>query len=175
MHSKKEGKNCMKTIGITRRIDDLGRIVIPKEIRKNMHIKSGELLEIYLSDSETIALKKHSVLSKNENFIGTFIETLAKKTNSNIFVTSTEEIIFSNVKDVVGQKISSELLSNESKKAVLKISNTYELQFKSKIYQIIPNGDFVGYLIIESKEDLDNHFELISFALLFLESYLETE
>lgn len=47
----------MKTTGITRRIDELGRIVIPKEIRKNMHLKTGELLEIFLSDSETITLK----------------------------------------------------------------------------------------------------------------------
>ena len=48
----------MKTTGITRRIDELGRIVIPKEIRKNMHLKPGELLEIFLNDSETITLKK---------------------------------------------------------------------------------------------------------------------
>ena len=41
----------MKTTGITRRIDELGRIVIPKEIRKNMHLKPGELLEIFLNDS----------------------------------------------------------------------------------------------------------------------------
>ena len=40
----------MKTTGITRRIDELGRIVIPKEIRKNMHLKPGELLEIFLND-----------------------------------------------------------------------------------------------------------------------------
>ena len=40
----------MKTTGITRRIDELGRIVIPKEIRKNMHLKAGELIEIILND-----------------------------------------------------------------------------------------------------------------------------
>ena len=56
----------MKTTGITRRIDELGRIVIPKEIRKNMHLKPGELLEIFLNDSETITLKKHSIISKKE-------------------------------------------------------------------------------------------------------------
>ena len=59
----------MKTTGITRRIDELGRIVIPKEIRKNMHLKPGELLEIFLNDSETITLKKHSIISKKEEFI----------------------------------------------------------------------------------------------------------
>ncbi len=54
----------MKTTGITRRIDELGRIVIPKELRKNMHIKTGELLEIFLSDTETISLRKHITIDK---------------------------------------------------------------------------------------------------------------
>ncbi len=48
----------MKSTGVVRRIDDLGRIVIPKEIRKNMKIKDGESVEIYL-DSDNIILKKY--------------------------------------------------------------------------------------------------------------------
>ena len=78
----------MKTTGITRRIDELGRVVIPKELRKNMHIKSGELLEIFLSDKETISLKKHTIIDKNEEFINLFVKTLSDKLNSNIFVTN---------------------------------------------------------------------------------------
>ena len=84
MHSKKEGKKCMKTTGITRRIDELGRIVIPKEIRKNMHIKSGELLEIFLNDSDTILLKKHNVINKNNEFIDNFINNFAQKAFNDI-------------------------------------------------------------------------------------------
>ena len=49
----------MKTTGIIRRIDELGRIVIPKEIRKNLRIKNGESLEIYL-ENDSIILKKYS-------------------------------------------------------------------------------------------------------------------
>lgn len=49
----------MKATGIVRRVDDLGRIVIPKEIRRSLHIKEGELLELYLSEGGML-LKKYS-------------------------------------------------------------------------------------------------------------------
>ena len=49
----------MKTTGVIRRIDELGRIVIPKEIRKSLRIKNGESLEVYL-DGDSIILKKFS-------------------------------------------------------------------------------------------------------------------
>ena len=49
----------MKTTGVIRRIDELGRIVIPKEIRKNLRIKNGESLEIYL-ENDSIILKNYS-------------------------------------------------------------------------------------------------------------------
>lgn len=55
----------MKTTGIIRRIDELGRIVIPKEIRKNLRIKNGESLEIYL-ENDSIILKKYLDKEINE-------------------------------------------------------------------------------------------------------------
>ena len=56
----------MKTTGVIRRIDELGRIVIPKEIRKNLRIKNGDSLEIFL-ESDNIILKKYYYLLKNKN------------------------------------------------------------------------------------------------------------
>ena len=56
----------MKTTGIIRRIDELGRIVIPKEIRKNLRIKNGESLEIYL-ENDSIILKKYSQIESLKN------------------------------------------------------------------------------------------------------------
>ena len=47
----------MKATGVVRRIDELGRIVIPKEIRKTLRIREGENLEIFLDDQENIVLK----------------------------------------------------------------------------------------------------------------------
>lgn len=52
----------MKATGIVRRIDDLGRVVIPKEIRRTLRIREGDPLEIYLED-EGVVFKKYSLLS----------------------------------------------------------------------------------------------------------------
>ena len=49
----------MKTTGIVRRIDDLGRIVIPKEIRRTLHLKEGDAMEIYLNNNDTVCFKKY--------------------------------------------------------------------------------------------------------------------
>ena len=62
----------MKSTGIIRRIDDLGRVVIPKEIRKNLNIKENDSLEIFI-DGENIILKKYSNLSKVEKLFNKYI------------------------------------------------------------------------------------------------------
>ena len=59
---KKVRNNFMKSTGVVRRVDDLGRIVIPKEIRRTLRIRDGESLEIFV-DREMIALKKFSKMS----------------------------------------------------------------------------------------------------------------
>lgn len=57
----------MKPIGITRHIDDLGRVVIPREIRKRFNINEGDLLEIFTDEDGNIVLKKYNVKGKNNN------------------------------------------------------------------------------------------------------------
>lgn len=57
----------MKATGIVRRIDDLGRVVIPKEIRRNLHIRDGEPLEIYIEDGG-VMFKKYSLMSTISSF-----------------------------------------------------------------------------------------------------------
>lgn len=178
IHSKKEGMNCMKTTGITRRIDELGRVVIPKEIRKNMHIKPGELLEIFLSDMETILLKKHTIINKKDEFISLFIKALGSKTNSNVFVTNIDEIVFSNVLDLLNDKLSSEFdgrVLNDINKKIL-LTKDYRLKEPYYIFPISPNGDLAGYLILENLGNnfLESHDELIKFSISFLESYFES-
>ena len=53
----------MKATGVVRRIDELGRIVIPKEIRKTLRIREGESLEIFLDNQENIVLKKYFAMN----------------------------------------------------------------------------------------------------------------
>ena len=84
----------MKISGITRRIDELGRIVIPKEIRNKMHIKKGELLEIYMEDINVISLRKHNTINEKQDFINKIVKVLASKIKTNIFINNLDEIVF---------------------------------------------------------------------------------
>ena len=79
----------MKLAGIVRRIDELGRIVIPKEIRKTLHIKNGENLEIFINDGNII-LKKYSELGNIKELSDTIAETL-NQTLETINLTKTEK------------------------------------------------------------------------------------
>ena len=58
----------MKATGVVRRIDDLGRIVIPKEIRRTLRIKEGDPLEIFTEKDGDIILKKYSPIGELSNF-----------------------------------------------------------------------------------------------------------
>ena len=67
----------MKTTGIIRRIDDLGRVVIPKELRKTLRIKNGESLEIFV-DNEDIILKKYSPMESIEEAASRYVDSFNK-------------------------------------------------------------------------------------------------
>ena len=58
----------MKATGIVRRIDDLGRVVIPKEIRRTLHIREGDPLEIYTEKDGEVIFKKYSPMGDLQNF-----------------------------------------------------------------------------------------------------------
>lgn len=178
IHSKKEGKNCMKTTGITRRIDELGRVVIPKEIRKNMHIKSGELLEIFLDGSDSILLKKHNTINKANEFIDFFIKRLSLKINANIFISNTEKIIFSNLSEEKQKNISLALENYDGKNFndSLYINKEYKLKQPYEIFSISPNGDFVGYMIFEYLSPLNEITKEISrFSFDFIQNFFEND
>ena len=82
----------MSTTGIIRRIDELGRIVIPKEIRKNLRIKNGDNLEI-LVDGENIILKKYSHIDNLESIASMYAESFYQVLKYNIIVTDTDKIV----------------------------------------------------------------------------------
>lgn len=75
----------MKTTGVIRRIDELGRIVIPKEIRKSLRIKNGESLEVYL-DGDSIILKKFSQIESLESISVDYVEAFNQIIKHNIIV-----------------------------------------------------------------------------------------
>ena len=66
----------MKATGIVRRIDDLGRIVIPKEIRRTLRIREGDPLEIYTDKEGEVILKKYSPIGEMSEFASQFADSL---------------------------------------------------------------------------------------------------
>ena len=83
----------MKATGVVRRIDDLGRVVIPKEIRKTLRIKEGDPLEIFTEKDGGIILRKYSPIGELTEFATGYAETLSKTTGHIAFITDKDTVI----------------------------------------------------------------------------------
>jgi len=102
----------MKATGVVRRIDDLGRVVIPKEIRKTLRIKEGDPLEIFTDREGQVILKKYSPIGELSEFASGYAETLSKTTGHIACITDKDTIIAVSgglKKDLLEQGISKEL------------------------------------------------------------------
>lgn len=150
----------MISSGIIRRIDDLGRIVIPKEMRKKLHIKTGDNLEI-LVDGDCILLKKYSFVENISDIIDSYTKAFNNVLKYNIFITDTDKII--SVSGNLRKKYSNQCISSVIEKIIERreknITNkksSLELSpgvFEDAFYitsPIICNGDVFGTVIILS-------------------------
>ena len=102
----------MKATGIVRRIDDLGRVVIPKEIRRTMHIREGDPLEIYTDHEGEVIFKKYSPAGELAEFAAQYAETLHRTGELNVVICDRDSIIAHAGlprKDFAEKTISSEL------------------------------------------------------------------
>ena len=85
----------MKATGIVRRIDDLGRVVIPKEIRRTMRIREGDPLEIYTDREGEVIFKKYSPIGELAAFASQYAETLYKTCNLSVLICDRDAVIAS--------------------------------------------------------------------------------
>ena len=83
----------MKATGIVRRIDDLGRVVIPKEIRRTMRIREGDPLEIYTDREGEVIFKKYSPIGELASFAAQYAETLHKTCNLCVVICDRDAIV----------------------------------------------------------------------------------
>ena len=83
----------MKATGIVRRIDDLGRVVIPKEIRRTMRIREGDPLEIYTDREGEVIFKKYSPVGELATFASQYAEALHKTCQLSIVITDRDNVI----------------------------------------------------------------------------------
>ena len=158
----------MKSTGVVRRIDDLGRVVIPKEIRKTLRIKEGDPLEIFTDKEGEVILKKYSPIGELSEFATEYAETLAKTTGHIACITDKDTVIAVSggaKKEYLEQSISDELekiledkenyTSKENNDLAVPITknDNKERRFNSQVvYPIISDGDVIGSVILLSKE-----------------------
>ncbi len=83
----------MKATGIVRRIDDLGRVVIPKEIRRTMRIREGDPLEIYTDREGEVIFKKYSPIGELAGFAAQYAETLHKTCSLAVVICDRDAVI----------------------------------------------------------------------------------
>ena len=83
----------MKATGIVRRIDDLGRVVIPKEIRRTIRIREGDPLEIYTDREGEVIFKKYSPIGELAAFAGQYAETLHKTCGLDVAICDRDTVI----------------------------------------------------------------------------------
>lgn len=158
----------MKATGVVRRIDDLGRIVIPKEIRKTLRIKEGDPLEIFTDREGEVILKKYSPIGELSEFATGYAETLSKTTGHIACITDKDAVIAvsgGSKKEFLEQTLSEELeqlmedkevyTSKENNEVSLPVTrnDNKERKYNSQvIYPIVSNGDVIGSVILLSKE-----------------------
>ena len=146
--------------GIIRRIDELGRIVIPKEIRKNLRIKTGDNLEI-LVENENITLRKYSQIENITDMATIYAESFYQVLKYNVIVTDTDKVIACAgglAKKYLNQGISDSLTTMierrdnfiERKKNSIEIIPGFKEYGYYGIATIINNGDSIGSVIILS-------------------------
>lgn len=182
---KKVRNNYMKSTGVVRRVDDLGRIVIPKEIRRTLRIRDGEALEIFV-DSEMIALKKFSKMTDMTEVAKELVDIINGNINKTVLISDRDRFIAGSgslKKAYVEKNISKELenIMNERKCVVETSKHSIELLDNIKellsyvIYPIIMNGDAVGLvLVISDKSDLGQLEEkLVNIIAQFLGKHIE--
>ena len=109
-----ERRLCMKATGVVRRIDNLGRVVIPKEIRKTLKISEGDSLEIFVEENGII-LRKYAILDNLLEIAKHLVDLVHKIYGKNIFITDKEKIIAC-TKEYRSQYLNQSLSSNMKEK-----------------------------------------------------------
>ena len=122
----------MKATGVVRRIDDLGRVVIPKEIRRVHRIKEGDPLEIFTDKEGEIILKKYSPIGELSEFASEYAETLTKTTGHIACITDKDTVIAVSgapKKDLLEHNISIQLekIMDDQEKYISKENNEVAL------------------------------------------------
>ncbi len=156
----------MKATGIVRRIDDLGRVVVPKEIRRTLRIREGDPLEIFTDREGEIILKKYSPIGELGLFAKQYAESLAQTMGHMVCITDRDSVIATAggaKKDYYGKPISSQLeqliqeresiqATSGERRFVPVTQEVMEGITAETICPVISEGDAIGSVILLGKD-----------------------
>ncbi len=156
----------MKATGIVRRIDDLGRIVIPKEIRRTLRIRESDPLEIFTDREGEIILKKYSPIGEMSTFAKQYAESLAQVSGHAALISDRDQFIAvsGGYKGLLGKSLSKELedkinnresvIASKGDKNFISISDDKSEEFMHEaISPIICEGDVIGSVILVENDE----------------------
>jgi len=180
----------MKATGIVRRIDDLGRVVIPKEIRRTMRIREGDPLEIYTSREGEVIFKKYSLMGGLDDFAAQFCETLSKSTGAVAAVTDRDTVIAvagGGKRELMGKSISSELERIMEDRRIYQyaageravfVTDSGERYRATVAAPIIAEGDVLGLVLFVSDDENsttgETEYKLAQTIAAFLGRHMES-
>ena len=176
----------MKATGVVRRIDDLGRVVIPKEIRKNLRIKEGDNLEIFV-DGEEVILKKYSMMNKINDLAGELTDAIYTFMKHSIFITDTDQVVAGSgplKKQFLNKNISDFITDSIKRRDKMTQNHFKELDFirdEEKITcsyvmsTILANGEATGMILIISEDEKlgEAEMQMAGIVSSFMTKYLE--
>ncbi|MDD2430495.1 MAG: stage V sporulation T C-terminal domain-containing protein [Firmicutes bacterium] len=159
----------MKATGIVRRIDDLGRVVVPKELRDSLKITEGDTIEIFTAEDGEIVLKKYSPMAELSDIMDSYANTLSKAAGTSVIITDKDSIVASSNVDIdishrpVGDRVKQ--VFDERRVVTFKSNAPSEVvehpefdSFTAKNFVITPvispAGDFLGTVILASTNEL---------------------
>jgi AbrB family transcriptional regulator (stage V sporulation protein T) len=180
----------VKATGIVRRIDDLGRVVIPKEIRRTMRIREGDPLEIYTSREGEVIFKKYSQLGGVEDFAAQLCETLNKSTGFICAVTDRDSFLAvagGGRRELMGKRISADLEQIlEGRKIYqraadapgIAVSDGGDRLIAAVAAPILSEGDLLGLVVLIGQEPMpptgDTEYKLVQTIAAFLGKHMES-
>jgi len=180
----------MKATGIVRRIDDLGRVVIPKEIRRTMRIREGDPLEIYTSRDGEVIFKKYSLLGGLDDFASQFCETLSKSCNTITAVTDRDTVIAvagGGKRELMGKQLSRQLEEIMENRGIyqyqpggeaVKVTDSGESHCVCVAAPILCEGDVLGLVLFAEAETPkvtgETEYKLAQTIAAFLGKHMES-
>lgn len=178
----------MKATGIVRRIDDLGRVVIPKEIRRTMRIREGDPLEIYTDSDGRVIFKKYSPIGELGTFSHEYAEVLFKVCGSPVAVCDRERVVAAagmSKKELLERRVSHELeelmeerrnyVNDKKSNGLVPVDGIEREAFSAM--PILASGDVCGAVVMFESENAhasaQSNLKLMQAASMFLGRQME--